>query len=228
MSEMNYSLSDIKAAVGNDNNGYCCNPCMSGWGNYGGFGGFGGFMNNDIWLLLILFLTGGNGFGFGNRGGAPVTEADLCSANSFNDLKAGVRDVSGQISSMNVGFTKGLCDFGYEVAQQFMAMERQMSNCCCEQLRAIDSVNYNIGQQAGQIKFDMANYFANMGQAICNSTQSIKDMIRDYQEQNMRDANMKSYIDSSLCGVMRWPQGATYPAQWPYGNGCGCNGCGNV
>ena len=62
------SLSDI-AAVTRDNDG---------WGSGGG------------WIMIILFALifgwGGNGFGRNNNGN-PVTEADLCNANSFNELK---------------------------------------------------------------------------------------------------------------------------------------------
>lgn len=142
-----YSLSDMRAAMG---------------GNYGydNCGMFGGGNSGLLWLFAIAFLFGG-GFGmggFGNRygGGSPVTEADLCSANSFNDLKSGVRDVSGQISGMNVGLTKGLCDMGYTTQVQFNNLERQLADCCCTTQRAVDGVNYNVAQQASGIKFDMA------------------------------------------------------------------------
>ena len=198
-----YSLSDYRAAMGND-------------------GMFGG--NNGVWFLALLFLFGGGFNGVGcNRGGSPVTEADICNANSFNDLKSGVRDVSGQISSMNVGFTKGLCDMGYTMLAQFSALERQLADCCCATQRAIDGVNYNVAQQAAGIKFDMANYAAGINQAFAAGIQSVKDMFRDYQEQNLRDENMKSYFQSLMCGVVRWPNSFTYSTNCnPFGgNGSG-------
>lgn len=214
-----YSLSDINAAVNGGN-----------YRNYGyGDGMFGG---NGIWFLALMFLFGGGfgGYGWGNRGGgAPVTEADLCNANSFNDLKSGVRDLSGQISSMNVGFTKGLCDMGYTIMNQFNALERQLAQCCCEIQRSLDAVNYNVAQQASSIKFDMANYAAATNQMFNAGIQSVKDMFRDYQEQNLRDQNMKSYIDGKFCGVVRYPTATTYATNCnPFfgAQGC-CNGyCG--
>ena len=74
----NMSLSDIAAVTRNVDG--------DGWGAGGG------------WIMIILFALifgwGGNGFGNRNANGNPVTEADLCNANSFNDLKSAVRGVS--------------------------------------------------------------------------------------------------------------------------------------
>ena len=200
---MDYTLSDIRAASGYNN----CNDGLFGGGN-----GFG-------WLLAILLL-GSGGFGWGNNiRGQAVTEADLCNANSFNDLKSGVRDISGQISSMNVGFTKGLCDMGYTIFGQFSQLEKALSQCCCENLRAIDSV-----------KFDMANYAAATSQMFAAGIQSVKDMFRDYNEQNLRDQNMRNYIQSQLCGVPKYNLGTIYgavPAQcfgYAVNNGGCCGG----
>lgn len=195
-----YSLADMRAAMGN------------GCG-YDGCGMFGGG-NGILWLFAIAFLFGG-GFGaggYGGRcgGGAPVTEADLCNANSFNDLKSGVRDVSGQISSMNTGLTKGLCDFGYTMFGQFMSLERQLADCCCNIGRSIDGINYNVAQQASGIKSAIDGYAAATSQMFNAGIQSVKDMFRDYQEANLRDQNMKSYIREQMCGVVRYPTDTTY------------------
>lgn len=211
-----YSLSDISNAVngGFYRGGYGCNDGMFGGGN-------------GLWYIAILFLVCGGFGGFGGFGrcgnGSPVTEADLCNANSFNDLKSGVRDVSGQISSMNVGLTKGLCDFGYTTLEQFNAIARQLSDCCCGMQRALDGVNYNVAQQAANIKFDMANYAAATNQMFSAGIQSVKDMFRDYQEANMRDQNMKSYISSQLCGVVRWPMSFSYATGCNPFAGMNCN-----
>lgn len=48
-------------------------------------GMFGGYWGMILILFLILTMGGGN---WNNRGNA-VTEADLCNANSFSELKAG-------------------------------------------------------------------------------------------------------------------------------------------
>ena len=175
--------------------------------------GMGWGDNSFVWIFALLLLGSGN-FGFGGNGRV-VTESDLCNANSFSELKGSVRDVSDQISSMNVGLTKGLCDMGYTTLAQFNQIEKQLSDCCCTTQRAIDSV-----------KFDMANYSAATNQAISAGIQSVKDMFRDYQEQNMRDENMKNYIQSQFCGVVRYPTQTTYATNCnPFFGGYNCGNC---
>ncbi len=193
--EGNYTLSDIRAVTD---------------GNDGMFGG------NGLWFLALLFLFGNGGFGWGNRNGAPVTEADLCSANSFNDLKSGVRDISGQISSMNVGLTKGLCDMGYTMFGQFASLERQLADCCCGIERNIDGVNYNVAQQAAAIN---ANTTA--------QTQKILDAITGNRMADMQNQINNLQLQSALCGVVRYPTATTYATTCnPFFGGYGC-GCGN-
>lgn len=175
--------------------------------------GMGWGDNSFVWIFALLLLGSGN-FGFGGNGRA-VTESDLCNANSFSELKGSVRDVSDQIASMNVGLTKGLCDMGYTTLAQFNQIEKQLSDCCCTTQRAIDSV-----------KFDMANYSAATNQAISAGIQSVKDMFRDYQEQNMRDENMKNYIQSQFCGVVRYPTQTAYATNCnPFFGGYNCGNC---
>lgn len=175
--------------------------------------GMGWGDNSFMWIFALLLLGSGN-FGFGGNGRA-VTESDLCNANSFSELKGSVMNVSDQIANMNVGFTKGLCDMGYTTLAQFNQLEKQLSDCCCTTQRAIDSV-----------KFDMANYSAATNQAISAGIQSVKDMFRDYQEQNMRDENMKNYIQSQFCGVVRYPTQTTYATNCnPFFGGYNCGNC---
>lgn len=194
--EGNYTLSDIRAVTD---------------GNDGMFGG------NGLWFLALLFLFGNGGFGWGNRNGAPVTEADLCSANSFNDLKSGVRDISGQISSMNIGLTKGLCDMGYTMFGQFASLERQLADCCCGIERNIDGVNYNVAQQAAAIN---ANTTA--------QTQKILDAITGNRMADMQNQINQLQLQSALCGVVRYPTATTYATTCnPFFGGYGCNTCGN-
>ena len=194
--EGNYTLSDIRAVTD---------------GNDGMFGG------NGLWFLALLFLFGNGGFGWGNRNGAPVTEADLCSANSFNDLKSGVRDISGQISSMNIGLRKGLCDMGYTMFGQFASLERQLADCCCGIERNIDGVNYNVAQQAAAIN---ANTTA--------QTQKILDAITGNRMADMQNQINNLQLQSALCGVVRYPTATTYATNCnPFFGGYGC-GCANI
>lgn len=171
-----------------------------------------GFGNEGLWLFAILALMGG-GFGnWGGRNGNAVTEADLCNANSFTDLKGAVRGISDQIDGMNVGLTKGICDLGYTTLGQFNNLERQLADCCCTTQRSVDSV-----------KFDMANYAAGTNAAISAMGQKILDKMAADREASLQARVNQLELQQAMCGVIRYPTTTAYTAGNPF-FGCG-NGC---
>lgn len=154
----------------------------NGWGN-----------NSFEWLIgliLIGSLAGGNGLFGGNGRGNVATTEDLASGFNFSALQSKGNETLAAVNNVNQVLGNAICQLGYQIAQQFSGLERQFADCCCQILRDIDSV-----------KFDMANYSAATNQAIAAGIQSVKDMFRDYQEQNMRDENMRNYIQSQFCGI---------------------------
>lgn len=192
----NYSLSDLRAAMGGED----------------GFGGNGGLG----WLILLFLFMGGAGGGFFGRNGTPVTEADLCSANSFSELKGNTARISDQISGMYTGLQNGLSNFGYETLRNFNNVERQISDCCCTTQRNIDSV-----------RFDMANYAAAANANTNAGIQKILDKMCEEKEAQMAARIQQLELQQAMCGVVRYPLQATYavsPAYPHYNNcGCGCN-----
>ena len=195
-----YSLSDI-AAVNGRNDGF--------------FGGDGG-----MWIFALLILLGlGNGGlgGFGGaRGANPASEADLCSAMSFNDLKRGVADNGSAISGMYTGLQNGISSLGYETLKNFNVLEAQLAGCCCETQRSIDSV-----------KFDMANYAAGINATSTANTQKILDALCGNRMADMQQQINQLQLQAALCGVVRYPSASTFTAGTNpfFGGGCGC-GCG--
>lgn len=120
----------------------------------------------------------------------------------------------------------GLASSGYETAnlvnglnttmmQGFSEAARQLSECCCTIQRGIDSVNYNAAINT-----------SNIIQAQERGTQKILDYLCGQETQRLRDENMRNYIASQFCGVVRYPSGFTYSAGSSPFCGCGC-GCGN-
>ena len=193
----NFSLSDMVAAMGGNKSE--------------GFGGSGIFW---IFALLILFamLGGGNGvFGNGATGRA-VTEADLCSSQSFTELKNGVARNCEAISQMYTGLQNGLSNLGYETLRNFNTLEQQLASCCCEIQRSIDGV-----------RFDMANYVAGINANITAGTQRVLDKLCEMNTQNLQNRVNQLELQAAMCGVVRYPNGAVYSAGgWPFGS---CGGC---
>ena len=193
-----YSLSDV-AAVTRNNDGY-------GWGD-------GSFM--WIFALLILGMNGGFGWGGNRFNGNPVTEADLCNANSFSELKNDVGRLSDQVGNMYTGLQNGLCSLGYTNLENFNATQRQIADCCCTTQRGIDGV-----------KFDMANYTAAINANTTTQTQKILDAICQNKIEAQAQRINQLELQQAMCGVVRYPLATTYNAG--YSPFCGCNTCPTV
>jgi hypothetical protein len=190
------SLADIAAVTG-------------GEGKDGMFGG--GYLIMILILFLILTMGGG---AFGANRGTPVTEADLCNANSFSELKAGVPRNADGISNMYTGLQNGLSNLGYETLRNFNALATQLADCCCTTQRGIDNVNYN-----GAINT------SNIIQAQERGTQKILDAICGNRMADMQAQINNLQLQAALCGVVRYPNAITYGAgPSPFFGGC-CNTC---
>lgn len=192
-----YSLSDVAAVTrGGD----------YGWGD-------GSFM--WIFALLILGMNGGWGFGGNRFNGNPVTEADLCNANSFSELKNDVGRLSDQVGNMYTGLQNGLCNLGYTNLENFNATQRQIADCCCTTQRNVDSV-----------KFDMANYTAAINANTTAQTQKILDTLCQNKIEAQAQRINQLELQQAMCGVVRYPLATTYSAGFsPF---CGCNPCAGV
>lgn len=162
--------------------------------NRGGYDNMGG----GFWIfaLIILFAMGGNGFGWGNRGGNAVTEADLCNANNFTQLENAVGRLSDNQAAIARQTDNAICNLGYTALQNTNAIQTQLAECCC-----------NLRQEI---------------QAEGNATRAMiqQDKIEALQA---KVANLE--MDQRFCGVPRLPLTFTYgvnPAAL-FNNGCGCS-----
>lgn len=195
------SLADIAAVTDRDRNR-----------DDGLFGGSWGI----IILFLIIMMGGGS---WNNRGNA-VTEADLCNASSFTELKQGVARNGDAISGMYTGLQNGISNLGYETLRNFNALGTQLADCCCTIQRGIDSVNYNGAINTG-----------NIIQAQERGTQKILDVLCNNRMADMQNQINHLQLQAAMCGVVRYPTAITYGAgHSPFFGGFGnfgncCNTC---
>lgn len=177
----------------------------------GGFGGFEGL----IYLAVIASMFGGWGGGFGwGGGGNAVNALNADNQRSFDTLSlqnqtrdimnavtngtaqtiaASTANATNAINAIKDGNASLIREFG-TVETAITALSGKQQECCCNTLRAIDSVNYNSAVNTAAIN---ANVTAQV--------QSIKDMLyaqRD-QEQQARIANLE--LTNALAGVIRFP-----------------------
>lgn len=191
--------------------------------NYGdgcGCGMGGGWLS---WILIFALLGGGfGGFGgWGNREGNFVTEADLCNANSFSELKNSVGRLNDNQAAIARQTDNAICQLGYQNLQNTNAISSQLADCCCTTQRAIDSV-----------KFDMANYSAATNAAITAGTQKILDKMCADQTAALQARVQSLELQQALCGIPRTsPYGYgiyAYPACSGFTGYTGCNTCTNI
>lgn len=136
--------------------------------------GFGNGWEGLIGLALVASLFGGwgNGFGFGGRGGSygtPATTSDLANGFAQNTLQRGIDDIilgqatmqnfvnqgfAGLSSVINAGtntISQGICTLGYNTANQFAGLSRELSDCCCNLRGAIADVKYANEKQTSDL-----------------------------------------------------------------------------
>lgn len=192
----NYSLADIRAATGADENG---------WGGGG------------AWWIIILFLfmfgMGGGGLGWGNRGNDALTRAEM--QQGFDTQ---------EITRKLDGLSYGMCDGFYAqnttmlngfagVTSAVRDAQFAAQQCCCETNRNIDSVRYDAQKNTCDITT-----------AIHAEGEATRALIQKNEMQSLRDRLQQMELREAMCGVVRYPMATTYTSGGnPF---CGCNnGC---
>lgn len=198
--------------------------------------GWGGDWMGMIALFFLFSMMGWGGYcGFGGFGNGERVA-------TVGDVQRGF-DTQNIISKLD-GINSGLCDGFYAqnttMLQGFNGVQRDMctgfastnaainqarfenQQCCCNTQKEIIQNRYEAAQNANAIM-----------QNNDKGVQRILDYLCNQENQNLRDENMRNYIQSQFCGVVRYPNQTTYTAGYSpcftgYGNGCGCCGNGNI
>lgn len=225
-----------------ENNGIM--PVMDIAGNHGygdGFGYGGGCW--FMWILVLFFLMGGNGWG-NNRNAA--TTNDVYAAVDNQNLTSSIRDIARQINqvgdgissatfalnnTINNGFTGVMRDSmaGFaNVAQGINENRFAAQQCCCETNRNIDAVRYDAAMNTNAIT-----------KAICDDGEKTRALMVANQMQDLRDrlADKDRDLQTAQFALSQQAQNATiinavrpfpspaYMVGSPYGtaaNVCGC------
>ena len=192
----NYSLADIRAATGAEENG---------WGGGG------------AWWIIILFLfmlgMGGGGWGWGNRGNDALTRAEM--QQGFDTQ---------EITRKLDGLSYGMCDGFYAqnttmlngfagVTSAVRDAQFAAQQCCCETNRNIDSVRYDAQKNTCDITT-----------AIHAEGEATRALIQKNEMQNLRDRLQQMELREAMCGVVRYPMATTYTSGGTPFFGCN-NGC---
>lgn len=242
-------------------------PVMEVNGNNGN-SGFGGFGNDGAWwiIILLIFGFGRNGFGGGFGGGSGVQDMYTL-ASDFSQISRQISDSTAMTERKLDSITNGICTLGYDNLVQANSInsninnigmnlqncccevKSQLADCCCQNLRAIDGVNFNLSQgfcgvnntiNTGVrdiIENQNNNYRALHDEIIANRIEDLKEENRRLTAQNtsLELSASQSRQNNYLLNELR--NGCPVNAQLVCGNtpipvqyvtaGCGCNSCGN-
>lgn len=192
----NYSLADIRAATGADENG---------WGGGG------------AWWIIILFLfmfgMGGGGWGWGNRNNDALTRAEM--QQGFD-----TQEITRKLDGINYGICDGFYAQNTTMLNGFAGVTSAVRDaqfaaqqCCCETNRNIDAVRYDAQKNTCDITT-----------AIHAEGEATRALIQKNEMQNLRDRLQQMELREAMCGVVRYPMATTYTSGGnPF---CGCNnGC---
>ena len=219
-----YSLADIAAATGNDNNGF-------------GFGGDGGAW---ILLLFIIVLMGGWGNSFGNYGGGGG--ANVVAA----DVQRGF-DQSAIINGLaNIGATMGNNQANLTTQLNTIAMNQQ--NCCCENRAGLADLKYTVATEACADRTAVTDALRDVIASNTANTQAILDKLCQQEIDALKAQNQQLQMQSYLASLAASQNAQTgqiltdnaaqttallralnptpvpaYVVANPYGCNCGCN-----
>lgn len=210
MTENGVSLADIAAVT--DRNGY---------GNNGMWG------MEWIFALMILPMMWGNGGFFGNnRGGNPVTEADLCQSQSFAELKGSVGRGFDQQTQFAFQNQRDMCQstatLSAQIERDTAAISAQQAQCCCDTKQMLLENRYLAEKNT-----------ADTNAVTVAQTQKILDAICGNRMADMQNQINQLQLNAALCGVVRYPNQTTYNGGYSpffgWNNNCGgCCGNGNI
>lgn len=171
-------------------------------GGNGGFGGWGGDWASWIILFLIfgMFGWGGyGGFGGGNSGAnGPgfqgwATRADVNEGFALNNLQSGINGIQQGICDSTYTLTNAINNGFHGVDTAMCNLGTQLQQCCCDNARAIDGVNYNLATQANGIQTAIQGVRYDMATQACDTRNTIQNSTRDIIDN--ANANSRAILD---------------------------------
>lgn len=206
MNENGFSLSDI-AAVTKD---------------VDGFGGSGGAW----WIIIFLIFAMGGGGLWGNRGGdfgqyaTAASQTEILLGQQFQNLDNKIDRIGNGIADLGYAnqalVNNAQTVLGGTIVSEGRALQAQISECCCDNQKNVDS-----------LRFDMANYAAQTNATVTAQTQRILDAMCESKMAEMQSRinqlETANVINAATAGVVKYPMATTYTSGANPFCSCGCN-----
>lgn len=206
---MDYSLQDLKAALGGDNNG---------------FGGGGLLLVVILFLFFVMFRGGWNNQSDYGQYATAASQQEILFGQQFGLLNDRLTNIGNGICNLGYEMQGGIGQLGKEVAlgqsglnqtilQTGNGLQKQLSDCCCENRLAVANLGAQMDRQTCEITT-----------AIKAEGEATRALMQANTIQQLRDQVNALQMDSRMYGVVRYPNGFMYNAgPSPFCGGC-CNG----
>ena len=200
-----YSLADIAAATGRNENG---------------------FMNGDgAWWIIILFLFvfcgwGGYGYGaggfggFGGQGGATSVYEGYVLSNDMNMLSRQVSDGFNSQERKLDSISNGICSLGYDQLAQINGintnimsgvntLQAAIKDCCCQTQQNINDTQYLIGSNTAEINRGVERGFADTNYNLAIQANGLSTAVANgFCQTNFNaQTNTRDIIDSATANT---------------------------
>jgi len=203
-------------------------------------GNCSGFGTEGLWLFAILALLGfGNGGLYGNNRDGYLanvaTSADIQRSTEFAALERQNNEGVAATRQAAYDVMGAVKDSGYNSLSEIRSLETAVENgfanqatCCCELGSKIDATKYETAAQIAEVRYDMANMFANANANTTEQVQKVLDVIAQDKiaalQAQVNQLTMTNAINNATCGVVKYPTASTYYAGTnPFcANTCGC------
>lgn len=204
---MDYSLSDLKAIMGDSN---------------GTFGGGGLLLVVILFLFFVMFRGGwGNNQGDYGQYATAATQQEILFGQQFGRIDDRLTNIGNGICNLGYELQGNIGQLGKEVAlgqsnlnQAIMgsgnSLSRQLADCCCENRLAVANLGAQMDRQTCEITT-----------AIKAEGEATRALMQANTIQQLRDQVTALQMDNRMCGVVRYPNGYSYNAgPSPFCGGC--------
>ena len=186
--------------------------------------------NGFIWIILLLFLSGGFG-GWGNNRANIATTQDVAASQMFGQIDNGIRGLASGQANIAYDNLKQSADSNMMAAGGFANLTTALAenrfaqqNCCCETNRNIDAVKYEMAQQTQTITMNDQINTQKILDKLCMMESNAKDARIQQLSSELQAAQLtlaQASQTQTIVGALKAP--APVPAYVVANPYCNCN-----